>query len=133
MKRKAGKASSAIREDVPFTARLPNGRTLFVLVPAKWCELDVSGEVMFRPDAVRFLDRLQVMAMDTPRAPTPGFLLTLREALGLTQAQLAAKVGVDKMTVARWEWGRVRPGPGSVKALDKLKRDAARKGVVIAA
>jgi DNA-binding transcriptional regulator YiaG len=32
----------------------------------------------------------------------------LRRRLGLTQAGLAARVGVHKLTVARWEWGDVR-------------------------
>ena len=37
------------------------------------------------------------------------------------------------MTVSRWERGAVRPGAEAMKAPDKLKRDAARKGVTIAA
>ena len=32
----------------------------------------------------------------------------LRRKLGLTQGQLAARLGVHIMTVARWEWGTVR-------------------------
>jgi DNA-binding transcriptional regulator YiaG len=123
----------AIRDDVPYTMRLPDGRTLFILIPARWCELDVSGEVAFKPDAVRLLDRVRVMAMRTPRSPTPGLILTLREALGLTQTQLGDRIGVDKMTVARWEWGKVRPSAAAMKALDKIRREAARKGVVVAA
>lgn len=59
------KTVDAITDDVPFTARLPDGRTLFVLLPGKWCELDVNGEVLFKPDAARFLDRVQALAMRT--------------------------------------------------------------------
>ncbi|MFN0012213.1 MAG: helix-turn-helix domain-containing protein [Phycisphaerales bacterium] len=58
---------------------------------------------------------------------------TLREALGLTQAQLSERLGVDSMTVSRWERGTVKPSPAAVKALDKLRRDAGRRGTVIAA
>ena len=32
----------------------------------------------------------------------------LRRRLGVTQAQLAARVGVHKLTVSRWERGQVR-------------------------
>ncbi len=133
MTTKRRKPTRALSEGVPFTARLPDGRTLFVLVPGKWCELDASGEVLFKPDAVRFIDRVQTLAMRTPKAPTPGYIRTLREALGLTQAQLAARIGVDKMTVARWEWGKLRPRAKAAAALGKLRRNAGRRGTVIAA
>lgn len=120
-------------EDVPYTMRLPDGRTLLVAIPASMCEADVSGEVAFGPEAVRLLDRVRALAMRTPPAPTPNYIRTLREALGLTQTALAERLGVDKMTVARWEWGKVRPSRDSVRALDKLRREATRRGVVIAA
>jgi DNA-binding transcriptional regulator YiaG len=118
-------------DDVPFTAQLPNGRTLFVLVPAKWCEVDADGEVLFKPQAVRLIDRAQVMATQTPAAPTPGYIRTLREALGLTLKQFADRAGVDRMTVWRWEKGRLKPGVASIKALDKLRRESGRRGVLI--
>ncbi len=121
------------RKEVPYTMPLPDGRTLLVLVPAPWTETDQSGELAFKPDAVRLLDRVRTLAIRTPKAPTPGFILTLREALGLTQRELGERVGVDKMTVSRWERGTVRPSAAAVRALDRLRRQAARHGVVIAA
>lgn len=127
------KTARTVTDDVPFTARLPDGRTLFVLVPAKWCELDVSGEVLFKPGAVRFLDRVQALAMKAPARPTPGYIRALREALGLTQQQFGDCIGVDKMTVWRWEKGQLRPRPVSVKAMEKLRREAGRRGVTLAA
>ena len=122
-----------VTEDHPFTALMPDGRTLFVLVPARWCERDISGEVCFKPHAVRLIDRIQVMAMKMPANPSPGFILTLRDALGLTQSKLAKLVGVDAMTVSRWERGAVRPSPAAVRKIEKLRRDAGRKGLLIAA
>jgi DNA-binding transcriptional regulator YiaG len=95
--------------------------------------LDVTGELLFKPEAVRFLDRVRVLAMRVPKSPTPGFILTLREALGLTQVEYAARLGVDSMTVSRWERGAIKPGPAAIRALDKLRRESARRGVVIAA
>jgi DNA-binding transcriptional regulator YiaG len=101
-------------------------------VPAKWCELDVSGEVLFKPEAVRLIDRVQAMAMRTPTKPTPGYIKSLREAMGLTQQQFGERIGVDKMTVWRWEQGRVEPNPEAVKAIEALRREAGRKGVLLA-
>ena len=120
-------------DDVPYTMRLPDDRTLFVLVPGKWCERDVSGQIAFKPEAVRLLDRVQALAMKAPQTPTPGRIRTLRQALGLTQTQLGEKLGVDKMTVYRWERGMVKPNPEAMKALEALRRAAGRKGVVVAA
>lgn len=133
MKRTRGKQQADGEPDVPHTMKLPNGRTLLVLIPAKWRRTDASGEAAFTPEAVRLLDRVRVAAMNLPPEPTPGHIKTLREALGLTQTQLGERIGVDKMTVARWEWGKMKPRAGAVKALDKLRREAGRKGIVIAA
>lgn len=121
------------RPDVPYTMRLPDGRTVFVLVPGKWTRGDVSGEAGFTPDGVRFLDRIRALAIKDPSAPTPGYIVAVREALNLTQVQLAGKLGVDSMTVSRWERGAIRPGADSLKALEKLKTAAARKGITIEA
>ncbi len=121
------------RPDVPYTMKLPDGRTVFVLVPGKWTRTDVTGEVGFTPDGVRFLDRIRALAMKAPATPTPGYIVAVRVALNLTQAQLAERLGVDPMTVSRWERGAVRPNADSLKALEKLKTAAARKGVTLAA
>lgn len=42
-----------------------------------------------------------------------------RKALGLTQVDLGRKVGVDAITVSRWERGELRPHP---LRLPKLRR-----------
>ena len=46
-------------------------------------------------------------------------LTRLRTARGLTQAELAAKLGVTDKAVSKWENGRAKPG------LDTLRRLAA--------
>lgn len=111
--------------------KLPDGRTLFVSVPGRWVTTDLDGEPLLHPEAVRFLDRIRVLAMDVPGAPSPAYITTLREALGMTQAEMGKALGVDKITISRWERGAVRPGPKSVAALEKLRNQAARRGVVI--
>lgn len=131
MKRAPSKPKVKPAADAPFTARLPDGRTLFVLVPGRWCETDAGGELLLKPEAVRFIDRVQALAMETPAKPTPAYLRALREGLGLTQAEFAGRVGVDKMTIARWEWGQLSPRRAKVLVIDKIRKAAARQGVVI--
>lgn len=49
-----------------------------------------------------------------------------RKAKGLTQRQLGDKVGVDTLTISRWERGAVRPTIANLAALCKaLDRDMA--------
>ena len=120
------------RPDHPYTMKLPDGRTLFVEVPGRWVTTDRGGATAFLPEGVRFLDRVRALATSAlDRPPSPGFIMTLREALGLTQKELADKLGVDKMSVSRWERGAIRPSEESLKALDKLRHEAVRRGVAI--
>jgi putative transcriptional regulator len=46
-------------------------------------------------------------------------LKRLRERRGLTQAQLATRIGVHRVTVATWETGRYRP---SIDLLPRLAK-----------
>lgn len=119
------------RPDVPYTMRLPDGRTVYVEVPGRYTAADRGGQVAFLPEGLRFLDRLRALLMQVPGAPSPGYIATLREALGLTQKEFAARLGVDKLTVSRWERGALRPGAASVKAIRRLRDDAARRGVAL--
>jgi len=52
----------------------------------------------------------------------PKMIRELRLALGFTQEQFAAKVGVTFSTVNRWENGKGKPSPLAMKAIIKLKR-----------
>jgi hypothetical protein len=132
-KQRAMAGERTIPDDVPYTMRLPDDRTVFVLVPGQWCGRDRDGEITFKPEAVRFLDRVLVMAMKVPKAPTPGFIRTMRHALGLGQREFGERVGVDKMTVYRWERGTVKPGPDALKGLERLRKEVGRKGIILAA
>lgn len=44
----------------------------------------------------------------------------LRRELGLTQEQLAHKLGVTVKTVNRWEMGRAKPSPLALRQLTQL-------------
>jgi DNA-binding XRE family transcriptional regulator len=111
--------------------KLPDGRTVYVEVPGRWVMKDRGGETAFLPDGVAFLDRVRALAMKLNRAPSPGYITTLREALGMTQAEMGDKMGVDKLTISRWERGALRPNASSLGKLEKLRDDAIRRGVVI--
>jgi len=59
-------------------------------------------------------------------------LRTRRAALGLTQAQLARALGVNRETVAHWEQGVNRPANTAliVRALDALAADQPHEGTL---
>ncbi|KDA99143.1 helix-turn-helix transcriptional regulator [Lactobacillus gasseri] len=47
-------------------------------------------------------------------------LKSLRVGAGLTQAELAKRLGVTNVTVSRWERGEAVPKPKYIKAMAKL-------------
>lgn len=121
-----------LRPDFPYTMRLPDGRTLCVEIPGRWMSADRDGTPAFLPQAVAFLDGIRALFMSAlDRPPSPGFITALREGLGLTQQELGERLGVDKMSVSRWERGAIRPSAESLAALEAVRREAVRKGVVI--
>jgi DNA-binding XRE family transcriptional regulator len=112
--------------------RLSDGRTLCLEVPGRWVTKDRDGSTAFLPEGVAFLDRVRALFMSAlDRAPSPGYIVRLREGLGLTQREFAERVNVDKMTVSRWERGTVRPSAEALKAIEKLRKEALRRGVTI--
>ena len=55
----------------------------------------------------------------------------LRTQLGVTQAALAALIGVSLTTVSRWEQGHTSPTSGAILArIARLEKRANRKPVV---
>ncbi len=125
------RAEQLSRADVPYTMKLPDGRTLYVEVPGRWVTADRDGTMAFLPEGVAFLDRVRALAIKLDRAPSPGFITSLREALGLRQKEFGEQLGVDKMTVSRWERGTLRPSAASLAALQRLRQQAVRRGVTI--
>ena len=119
------------RPDVPYTMKLADGRTLYIEVPGRYTVADRSGQIAFTPVGVRFLDRVRALLMDVNRPPSPGYITSLREALGLTQLELATRLGVNKLTVSRWERGVLRPGRVSLESLRRLRQEAVSQGVVL--
>src|SRR5262249_48871166 len=101
-----------------------------IKLPAAWLKPDRSGEPLLLPPAVRALDRLRAL-FESHATPTPGFITTLRQALHLTQSEFGRKLGVSKMTVSRWERGRMSPTKAAITRIRKLQRRAQSKGVVI--
>ena len=54
-------------------------------------------------------------------------IMKLRAELGVTQEQLAAKLGVAFSTVSRWENGRGNPSPLAIKRIEQLCRVQCQK------
>jgi len=49
----------------------------------------------------------------------------------MTQEQFGRRVGVDKMSVSRWERGTMRPSDTAVKAIEKLRKKFIHHGVTV--
>ena len=116
--------------DLPYIMPLGERGMLAISLRADWLKPDRSGRPLLLPQAVRALDRLRA-AFTAQDQLTPGFIVSLREAIGLTQEQFGRKVGVSKMTVSRWECGKMRPSASTAAAIRNLQARARRQGVKI--
>ncbi len=54
------------------------------------------------------------------RVPTPAVARAVRQAAGLSQAQIASALGVDRVTVTRWEAGLRKPRGRVARAYSNL-------------
>jgi len=87
--------------------------------------------MVFLPEATTFLDRVQALAMKIEGIPRPAHIAALRRAVAMTQAEFGTALGVNKLTVSRWDQGELRRGAEWVKRLAKLRDAAGRRGVVV--
>jgi DNA-binding transcriptional regulator YiaG len=92
-----------------------------------------TGELSYTGTAVRILDQLRSVLQNVSASSTPGHIVSLREALGLTQQQFAARLKVTSQTVSRWERGEVRPNEHALAAIRRLQAAARRKGIAVPA
>jgi DNA-binding XRE family transcriptional regulator len=73
--------------------------------------------------AIKFMPGVLMLlgprSFETPKS-LPGRLLSARELLGLTQAGLAEKIGVDRGTVGDWERGVRLPSEERLAAVEAL-------------
>lgn len=138
MPRRPGESRSRSRSghteqpDVPHMMKLPDGRSLYVEVPGRYCVRDRSGRMAFTPEGVRFLDGVRALAMPLNTPPRPAFISNVRQAMAMTQAQFGEAIGVDKMTVSRWERGASRPGSEALERLRRVLARAKRGGILLA-
>ena len=59
---------------------------------------------------------------------TPEEVKKIRAALRWSQRKVAEYIGVDVMSVSRWERGVNEPKGASLKALERLAKRASRQG-----
>ncbi len=116
--------------DLPYVVPLGEHGMFAISLRAAWPKADRSGQPLLLPPAVRALDRLRAV-FTTQEKFTPGFIVSLRQAVGLTQEQFARKLGVSKMTVSRWECGRMHPSSSTAATIHHLQARARHKGVKI--
>lgn len=114
-----------------YLMRLPSGRQMYIELPAEFVTKDRDGGILLRPAAVRHLDEIRALAARDFVSLSPAHLITLRQALDLTQEEFGHEVGVDKMTVSRWERGTRKPGAESLKKIKLLRGRLAKKGVLL--
>ena len=116
----------------PYVCRLPDGRYLTVELPEGSAAADpLTGELILQPLAIHLLDRLRVLVSPLPATTTAGRLRTLREALGVSRPELAARLQVEETHLADWESGRTRPSAEQLAALERLRQQAVRTGIVL--
>jgi DNA-binding transcriptional regulator YiaG len=116
--------------DLPYVVSFGCEGMLAIALKAAWLKPDRLGRPLLLPPAIRALDRLRAV-FSNPPSLTPGFIISLRQALGLTQSQFGRHVGASKMTVSRWERARMRPGRAAAAAIRRLQARARRRGVKI--
>jgi transcriptional regulator with XRE-family HTH domain len=58
---------------------------------------------------------------------TPKRIVRIRKALGLTQQDLAEKIGAFRESVSRWESGKNEPRGANLKALLDLEKAIKKK------
>jgi DNA-binding transcriptional regulator YiaG len=116
--------------DLPYIVPFGDEGMLAISLRAKWLKPDRAGQPLLLPPAVRALDRLRAVFSNQEKI-TPGFIVSLREALGMTQEQFGHKLSVSKMTVSRWECGRMRPSARMTDAIHGIQKRARSAGVKI--
>ena len=57
---------------------------------------------------------------------TPEEIRLMRKNLGLSQEKFAHKIGVHKITVSRWECGKITPRGLSLKVLERMAKRMAK-------
>jgi putative transcriptional regulator len=90
--------------------------------------LDSTAAVIYSPACSSRIDACAATSheKDTGRMPkqdVPKRIKKLRAAMGLTQEQFAAAVGVTYATVNRWENGNANPQPLALRRIEEMERE----------
>jgi HTH-type transcriptional regulator / antitoxin MqsA len=97
-----------------------------ILVKDEFYRCEACSEEFFTPEQAQASDRRAAQQLRERHGTLlPEEIRTLRERLGLTQAQFEALLGVGPYTVVRWENGHVRPNAATNALLRLLASDGA--------
>ena len=116
---------------IDYILSLPDGRQMYVELPWEFALRGRDGELLLRPAGARHLEAIRVLATREFASISPAHLITLRQALDFTQEEFGHAVGVDKMTVSRWERGTRNPGAESLRKIKSLREKHAKQGVLL--
>lgn len=119
------------RPSMGYVMRLPDGKSVYLELPDEYVSRDRGGQLLLKPPAIRHMDEVRAIAMRAIAQPSPAYLMTLREALGFTQQEFGKAIGVDKMTISRWERGERRPGVESLQKIEAVRNEHVRQGVLL--
>jgi DNA-binding transcriptional regulator YiaG len=116
----------------PYVAKLEDGRYFAVELPEGSAQTDaMTGDVVLQPAAIRLLDRLRALLSPLPQKTTANRLRILREVLSLDPDELSRMVQVSPESVLAWEAGKAQPTVEQLSALETLRQQAARSGVLL--
>jgi len=118
-----------IIEQVLVEEAYPEGRVV-ATVPMR--RDTKTGKLNYTPSALRTLDHLRALIQQVDRESSPGHIKSMRDALGMTQQQLANRLKVSSQTVSRWERGEVQPNTAALTRLRRLQATVRAKGIAVA-
>ncbi len=99
--------------------RFEGEEILFQRVPLGVCK--GCGERFLTAKTARLMEHALVLCHPVEDF-SPARIRTLREALKLSREAFAARLGVSAQSVFRWETGRSRPEPSTLKRIEALRK-----------
>ena len=119
---------TTLAPDVPYSIALGDGSRLAIALPAEWTKLDRDGTTLLLPHAIRMIDRLRALFAAASH-PTPGSIVSLREALAQSPNEFSESLGHSPVMLAELEQGTRSATEIEADAIRRLATAAARVGV----
>jgi DNA-binding transcriptional regulator YiaG len=102
------------RQQVPefdFSQYVGGGLQVILQNPPAWVCDQCSGVALDGEVIDTAMQAVIVLLIEIPERFGPDLAKLLRRLLGLTQQELAERMGINRVTVANWECGKNEPSP----------------------